>query len=140
MTNKQKREARLHASIMLYQWDIGGLSEEEVVSSYSECKDKEVLERAKRLFLKVAKDTEKVDSVIKKYLKKGWTIERLYPQDKAILRLAVWELLNPQEMQSPPLAIINDAVEIAKSYGESEKSPKLINAILDKVFRERKSE
>ena len=54
--------------------------------------------------------------------------------DRSILRVATYELL--KENISPPEAVINDAVELAKVYGEDEKSYKFINAILDKVKRD----
>ena len=54
--------------------------------------------------------------------------------DRSILREATNEIL--YEEISPAEAVINDAVEIAKVYGEDAKSPKFINAVLDKIKRD----
>jgi len=137
MTNKEKKRARGHAYLMLYQWDISSLSPEEVASLYWEETEESSLEvkrLAERLFLNTLKNLEQVDSEIEKHLKKGWTISRLLPVDRSILRVATYEILN--EGISPAEAVINDAVDFAKLYGEDEKSPAFINALLDKVKRD----
>ena len=58
---------------------------------------------------------------------KGYTVERLYKIDFAILILAVIELNYIKE--NPKEVIINEAVELAKKYS-TEKSPKFINGVL----------
>ncbi|SNR68647.1 transcription antitermination factor NusB [Desulfurobacterium atlanticum] len=138
LTNKQKREARTHAVLMLYQYDIGNFSPEEVKELYreeAEVSSLEVFKAAQELFERTLRNLENIDKTIAKYLKKGWKVERLLPLDRAILRVATEELLNGSF--SPQAAIINDAVEIAKDYGEDERSPKFINAILDRISKER---
>ncbi len=138
MTNKEKRKAREHAYLMMYQWDLSKIQPEEVVSNYWEDKreGKEIIEKANSLFLNAVKSLENVDAEISKHLKKGWFVSRLLPMDRSILRIAAYELLNGSF--SPPAAIINDAVDLAKVYGEDEKSPAFINAVLDKINRSRK--
>ena len=65
-----------------------------------------------------------------------WRIERMGAIDRAILRMACYELAIQNELS--PSVIINEAVEVAKRYG-SEQSPSFINAVLDtirtKVFK-----
>ena len=61
---------------------------------------------------------------------KGWPVSRMAKTDLAIARLAVCEI---DYIESVPKAVaINEAVELAKSYG-SEQSPKFINAILKNI-------
>ncbi|WP_022846103.1 MULTISPECIES: transcription antitermination factor NusB [unclassified Desulfurobacterium] len=138
LSNKDKRRAREHAVLMLYQYDIGNFEPEEVKSIYREeveGESSEVISLSEKLFDTAVSHQEEVDAVISKFLKKGWTLDRLLPVDRAILRLATTEILNGS--LSPVPAIINDAVEIAKEYGEDEKSPKFVNAILDRIAKER---
>lgn len=137
MTNRDKRRARHHAYLMLYQWDISSLSPEEISSLYWEEVEEtspQVKELAKRLFKSTVENLESVDAEIEKHLKEGWKVSRLLPVDRSILRGATYEILNWN--LSPAEAVINDAVEFAKLYGEDPKSPAFINAVLDKVKRD----
>ena len=56
-----------------------------------------------------------------------WPMDQMAPVDKAIMRLAVYELLFVPE--NPPKAVINEAVELAKLYA-SDSSPRFINGVL----------
>lgn len=63
----------------------------------------------------------------------GWKISRLPKIDKVILRLACYELLERKEV--PVSVVLNEAVELIKSYGE-QKARAYVNAVLGKVVRE----
>ena len=77
------------------------------------------------------KQVKKIDVVIRKAAAE-WPLEQINKIDLAILRLAIYELvIQPQE---PPKVIIDEAVELAKSYG-SEKSSAFINGVLATVFK-----
>jgi len=136
LSNKEKRRARKHAILMVYQHELSKISPEEVENSYwDDNKENENVKlMASKLFRGTLKNIKLIDIEIAKHLKKGWTIKRLLPIDRSILRVSVYEILN--EKISPAGAIINDAVEIAKKYGE-EKSPKFVNAILDRIAKEK---
>ncbi|RUM89559.1 MAG: transcription antitermination factor NusB [Thermovibrio sp.] len=141
LSNRDKKKAREYAYLIMYQVDVSGFSPDEIAETFWEELEEErgrVKEEVKKLSEKLVKGTVKslfeVDSEISKHLKKGWVIDRLLPMDRSILRVATYELL--KENISPPEAVINDAVELAKVYGEDEKSYKFINAILDKVKRD----
>ena len=135
MTNRDKKRAREHAFLMMYQYDFGGLPPEEIALNYWEDNEEseEIRQMATYLLKKTVENLKNVDMEISKYLKKGWLISRLMPMDRSILRVATYEIL--KENFSPVEAVINDAVDLAKVYGEDEKSPKFINAILDKVAK-----
>lgn len=60
-----------------------------------------------------------------------YTIEKIAPVDRAILRLAVYELT--VEKKEPPKVIINEAINLAKELA-GEKSPGFINAVLGKIY------
>ena len=61
----------------------------------------------------------------------NWSLQRISLMDRAILRVAAFEILKAPNGVTPAIAI-NEAVEIAKSYGLS-KSPSFVNGILDKI-------
>ena len=76
----------------------------------------------------VLENLENIDTLITKYLE-NWDLDRLGKTDKAILRLATYEMVY---YDTPKLVVINEAVELAKMYSD-DKVVKLINAVLDKI-------
>ena len=64
---------------------------------------------------------------------KGWKLERIGKSDLSILRLGVYEMLYDDDI--PVGVAINEAVELAKSFGENE-SASFINGILGKMSRQ----
>lgn len=62
----------------------------------------------------------------------GWSVERLPNVDRAILRLAVWELLHQPDV--PPAVVMDEAVELAKEYS-TERSSSFVNGVLDAIAR-----
>lgn len=61
-----------------------------------------------------------------------WPLSKIAKIDLAILRLAAWELLC--DKSTPPKVIIDEAVELAKSYG-NEHSAKFINGVLGTIVK-----
>ena len=76
----------------------------------------------------VYENMEQIDSVISNYLE-NWDLNRLGKTDKAILRLAAYEMMY---YDTPKVVVINEGVELAKKYSD-DKVVKLINAVLDKI-------
>ena len=76
----------------------------------------------------VLENLESLDSTITKYLE-NWDLDRLGKTDKAILRLAAFEMIH---YDTPKVVVINEAIELAKKYSD-DKVVKLINAVLDKI-------
>ncbi len=74
---------------------------------------------------------KQIDEVIKKF-SKGWKIHRMAMVDRNILRLGIFELCYHPDI--PPKVAINEAVELAKKFGD-ENSSRFINGILDSVYR-----
>lgn len=70
-----------------------------------------------------------INILANKYLD-GWTIDRLGNTDKAILQMAIYELIYTE---TPDIVCINEAIELAKIYSDDEVR-KMINAVLDKVY------
>lgn len=78
----------------------------------------------------VLTNKEELLKVLKQNLK-DYKIEQLYASDKAVLLIAIFELLHTQ---TPQKIVINEAVEISKKYG-IEKSSKFVNGVLSGVIK-----
>ena len=72
---------------------------------------------------------ETIDTIITKSAK-NWSLERISVVDKNIMRIAVYEMRFVPDI--PDIVSINEAIEIAKSFG-SDESGKFVNGVLDKV-------
>ncbi|MDR7417497.1 MAG: transcription antitermination factor NusB [Armatimonadota bacterium] len=72
-----------------------------------------------------------MDALITRHLS-GWTLERLASVDRVILRMALYEL---RYFATPPGAVINEAVELAKRYG-TDDSGRFVNGVLGAIVRE----
>lgn len=77
----------------------------------------------------VADDLDRVDGTIESYLQ-DWTLPRLPAVDRAILRVAVWELFHANDV--PPVVAVDEAVELAKELS-TDDSPSFINGVLGQV-------
>lgn len=89
------------------------------------------MEIKNQLVAKIIKSQPKIDKLITKAAPE-WPIEQINRIDLAVLRLAVYELaIIPKE---PPKVIIDEAVELAKTYG-GEKSPGFVNGVLGTIFK-----
>ena len=79
---------------------------------------------------------DEIDADISRFLKKGWTINRISRTSLAILRLAVYEI---KYLDSVPEGVsVNEAVELAKKYTIDESG--FVNGILGAFIRSRKEE
>lgn len=79
----------------------------------------------------IIQQLEKIDQLIVDHLE-GWSISRLNKVDKAILRLAIYEML---EGVAPMKIVINEAIELTKNFTDTgdKKSPNFNNKLLDKI-------
>lgn len=71
-----------------------------------------------------------IDDLISAHLQ-GWTLERLPAVDRAILRVAVWELLHAEDVPEP--VAVDEAVELAKKLS-TDDSPGFVNGVLGQVM------
>jgi N utilization substance protein B len=71
-----------------------------------------------------------VDDLITSHLQ-GWTLDRLPAVDRAILRVAVWELLHADDVPEP--VAVDEAVELAKELS-TDDSPGFVNGVLGQVM------
>lgn len=78
----------------------------------------------------VAEELDGVDMAISRYLSEEWELDRLPAVDRAILRVAVWELLYNEDVPAP--AAVTQGVELASEYS-NDSAAAYINAVLDDV-------
>ncbi|RGE19576.1 transcription antitermination factor NusB [Leucobacter sp. wl10] len=72
---------------------------------------------------------DEIDELIMSYAQ-GWTLERMPNVDRALLRLAAWEILFNDEV--PAAVAIDEAVELAKEYS-TEDSSRFVNGVLGRI-------
>ncbi len=77
---------------------------------------------------------DKLDPIIEKAAPQ-WPIGQVAIVDRNILRLGLYELLFGNRDEVPPKVAINEAIELAKSFG-GESSGKFVNGVLGTVYRE----
>jgi N utilization substance protein B len=82
----------------------------------------------------VVRKKEVIDEIIKKAAPE-WPLEKINVVDRNILRLGLAELLFGNHDEVPPKVVINEAIELAKTFG-GESSSKFINGVLGAVYRE----
>ncbi len=81
---------------------------------------------------------DEFDALIGKY-SKGWTIDRIAPLERSIMRVALLEMLHPEAVPGdkpiPAEGAISEAVDTAKKFCSAE-APKFVNGILSAILRE----
>lgn len=82
----------------------------------------------------VIANSDELDAQIQP-LAPDWPLEQIARIDHAILRLAFFELFMRKKAQVPPKVTINEAVELAKSFG-ADNSSKFINGVLGSAWRQ----
>lgn len=105
------------------------LSSAEKMSLEEDKKEPEVREYTERLVRGVAEKISLIDGIIERFAE-NWEISRMACVDRNILRLGTYEMLFVDEI--PMKVAINEAVELAKRYGETDSS-KFVNGILDRI-------
>lgn len=85
------------------------------------------------LVTSVVKHLKEIDEIIKKAAPQ-WPINQISIVDRNILRLGIYELLYEDKKAVPPKVAINEAIELAKSFG-GENSGRFVNGVLGTVFK-----
>ena len=94
--------------------------------------DKKAIEYINDAVLGIEKNKEEITKNIERHLKAEWKIERISKMDLAILKLAIYEI---KYKDLPFKVVINEAVELAKKYGE-DSSKNFVNGILASIVKE----
>jgi len=94
----------------------------------------EEVEFMKNLAKGVLEHRPQIDEIIKKSAPE-WPIEQITIVDRNVLRIGIYELLFGDKNEVPPKVAINEAIELAKSYG-GESSGRFVNGVLGTIYRE----
>jgi len=120
---------------VLYQVDITKTDPKESLKDYLAEHEEptDIAEFASNLVLGTQTNITDIDKVISECAE-NWTLTRMAVIDRNVLRLATYEMLYTPDV--PPKVCINEAVELAKKYGDL-NSGKFVNGILDRILREK---
>jgi transcription antitermination protein NusB len=127
----RRSEQRRAAVFALYQHDVTGRPLDEVF-------ERTAGEFTRALAHATSDNTGELDEHISRNAK-GWTLDRIAPLEKAILRTALLEMLHPELVEAdhpiPPEGAIDEAVETTKAFCGAD-APGFVNGILGAVLRE----
>ncbi len=131
---RKRTKARELALQLLYQADVTSVCVKELVDDFftmaaNADEEPSVRSFATELATSVSDNLVAIDEMIASSAT-NWQLDRMATVDRNILRLASFELLFRDDI--PPKVAINEAVELAKKYGDLE-SGKFVNGILDKI-------
>ena len=98
-------------------------------SKTAESIDKESRDFAETMVKGVRENSSDIDKIISKHTD-NWDISRMAVIDRNIMRMAVYEMVFRDDI--PPNVSINEAIELAKKYGDID-SGKFVNGVLDKI-------
>ncbi|CAG9613949.1 Transcription antitermination protein NusB [Bacillus rhizoplanae] len=125
----KRRTARERAMQALYQMDITGEYNPKAAVENTLEEGESTNEFLETLVFGCVEHKEVIDELIRQNLKK-WKLERISIVDRSILRLAVYEIKYMEDI--PHSVSINEAIEIAKAYGD-EESRRFINGVLSSI-------
>jgi len=123
----------------LYEWDFKG-SKSEDLAPIVERNIKEFASGVDdptfivQLVQGVVANLEKLNAIIEKAAPQ-WPLAQIAIVDRNVLRIGLYELLFGSRDEVPPKVAINEAIELAKSFG-GDSSGKFVNGVLGTVYRE----
>jgi N utilization substance protein B len=127
-----RRKARHYAVQAVYQWQLSGNALADIENQFIETINPNKVDVP--YFLALLRGTltglSAIDEQLMPHLDRD--IDEVDPVERAILRLATWELSERQEI--PYRVVINEALELAKVFG-AEDGHKYVNGVLDKVAK-----
>ncbi|GGK39490.1 transcription antitermination factor NusB [Nocardia camponoti] len=131
-----RHKARRRAVDLLFEAEARDIDVSELIEQRSELATRDsgvapVHPYTTTLVEGVADDLDRVDGTIESYLQ-DWALTRLPAVDRAILRIAVWELFHANDV--PPVVAVDEAVELAKELS-TDDSPSFINGVLGQVVQ-----
>jgi N utilization substance protein B len=115
---------------MLFQWDMSRQDPTKLEAKFWRTAKAADTTRtfANKLFEGAAEYADELDALIVQHAQ-NWRLERMAIIDRAVLRLAIYEL---RIAETPPKVVLNEAVDLAKKFS-SEDAGAFVNGILDAV-------
>lgn len=144
---QMKSAARLYAVQALYQMEAGGQGVDRVMREFETFRFGQVIDEEEyaegdlNLFRRLCEDAvtwqAKIDQATDRALVAKWPIDRIDPVLRALFRAAGAELSSPA---TPPKVVITEFVDVARAFFPEGKEPKFVNAVLDHMAHEFRSE
>ena len=128
----KRRTAREKAVQCLFQIDMANVPMDDAIAMVMEDSDGDP-QYLRYLVDGVMEHQQEIDAEIRKYLR-GWKLERIPNVDRAILRLAFFEIMFEED--TPEKVVMNEAIEIAKLFSD-EQSYRYINGVLSSFLQNR---
>lgn len=130
--SRQRSKSRSLAVQALYSWQIAGQNIQDIINQFlaEHCDNKTDIDYFRELVESVPARLGTLDEALAPHLHRS--INSVDPVERAILRMAAYELAEHQEI--PYRVVINEAIELAKVFG-GEESHKFINGVLDKAAK-----
>jgi len=125
-----RSKARKRALDVLFEAEQRSMSALDTLAARLAAADPPVGGYAVELVEGVARHRERIDELLSTYAV-GWTLDRMPPVDRNILRLGVFELLWRDDV--PDAVVLSEAVELARNLS-TEESPKFVNGLLARVL------
>ena len=126
----------------LYEWDFSGKKGdlEKIIKKNTEefGPGLEDTSLVWQIITGVVKHLFSINKIIEKAAPE-WPIDQITIVDRNILRIGLYELLYADKAEVPPKVAINEAIELAKSFG-GENSGKFVNGVLGTVYKQIQSE
>jgi len=133
----KRTQTRELAFRLIYSSEVQKEMEEEQVTLFlaeNEVDEKEEVDYIYTVYQGVKENKEEITALIETNLKEKWTMNRISKIDLSILEVAIFELIYSK---IPYKVAINEAVELAKRYGD-DSSKSFVNGILASIVKERK--
>lgn len=135
MPDRGRHRARKRAVDLLFEAEARGLTPAEVADARNALAESQTdVSPLNPYTVTVARGVTEhaahIDDLITTHLQ-GWTLERLPAVDRAILRVAVWELLHAKDVPEP--VAVDEAVELTKQLSTDE-SPGFVNGVLGQIM------
>ncbi|MFR2534326.1 MAG: transcription antitermination factor NusB [Clostridia bacterium] len=133
----KRTQIREIAFQLLYSVEVQKEIEEEQIQLFLEenaIEEEEQINYIKETFQGVQEHKETIEQLIANNLKENWTMQRIAKIDLAILKLAIYEMVF---VKLPYKVVINEAVELAKKYGD-DNAKSFVNGILASIVKEEK--
>ncbi len=136
--NRPERQGRVLALQVLYEHDLTGHEWRSALEARADelHASPDAVAFAEGCVEGVVSEQSQLDALIRRH-EPLWPIEQLAAVDRAVLRLGLFELADGSP--TPPLVAINEAVELAKTFG-SEGSARFVNGVLGASFNEREQQ
>ena len=140
-THVKKSAARFYATQALFQMEASKASLEEITNEFEMHRigarigertyHEADLKMFRDILTKAVQEQSRVDKLTNNSLKDTWPLKRIDPTLRALFRAATSELLINE---TPPKAVINEFIEIAKAFFPKGKEAKLVNGVLDNIL------